>query len=469
MNRGNLSRRGFLQRSLAGLTAAGLPAWAAREAVAAADEAKAAAAKASNDVIIMGAIGIGGPPRRGRDIYNEAKTAGKAGAHYVAACDVDSDHLQFAIEKVMAPRGDTGVKGYKDFRELLDRKDIQAVTIAVPDHWHALVAIEALKRGKDVYCEKPLTLTIAEALAVAQVANQTGRVFQTGNQQRSEFGGMFRTAAELARNGRIGKIKRIECCIGDNPTSGELPKAPPPKGLDYEFWLGPAPQADYVDNGKDKRRCHYEFRWWYEYSGGKMTDWGAHHLDIAQWALGKDGSGPVAVEVVRAVQPEPGPNRYNTHPSFDVKFTYDTGTEVHAVNRGQELNLVNAKGEKVRMPGGREGVLMEGEGGQIFVNRSRLLASDAKLLTEPLSSGDVRLERHGLSHMGNFLQCVRTRQKPICHADIGASSVIVCHLGTICLRLNKPLKWDPSAHRFDNEEANAMLSRPYRAPWKLEV
>jgi predicted dehydrogenase len=418
----------------------------------------------------MGAIGIGLGPRRGRDIYNEAKNVKSANARYVAACNVDSTHLQEAIEKVMAPRGDTGVKGYKDFRELLDRKDIQAVTIAVPDHWHALIAIEALKRGKDVYCEKPLTLTIAEAIAVAQVANQTGRVFQTGNQQRSEFGGMFRTAAELVRNGRVGKVKRIECCIGDNPVSGEMPKTAPPTGLDFDFWLGPAAQADYVaDEKHGHRRCHYEFRWWYEYSGGKMTDWGAHHLDIAQWSLGKDGSGPIAVEVVRAQQPEPGPNRYNTHPSFDVKFTYDTGTHVHAVNRGQDLELKDAQGRTVKVPGGREGVLIEGEDGQIFVNRSRLLASDPKLLTEPLKADGIRLERHGLSHMGNFLQCVRTRQKPICHADIGASSVIVCHVGTICLRLNKALKWDPTARRFDSEEANALLSRPYRAPWKLEV
>src|SRR5262249_36813423 len=210
------------------------------------------------------------------------------------------------------------IKTYTDFRELLDRKDINAVTIAVPDHWHALIAIDALRKGKDVYCEKPLTLTIAEGKALVKVAQQTGRVFQVGSQQRSDS--RFRLACELVRNGRIGKVQRVETRIGGNPTSPPLPKVDPPKELDWDFWLGPTPKVDYVElvqGNHTYTRCHYEFRWWYDYSGGKMTDWGAHHNDIAQWGLGTDDGGPVAAEG-EGKEPPREPNRYNCHPTFKV-------------------------------------------------------------------------------------------------------------------------------------------------------
>src|SRR5438094_930750 len=293
MKRGNLSRRGFLQRSLTAMAAAGLPAWYARELLAADDE-KAAKTKAiaANDKIIMGAIGIGSPQSRGTAIMGDARR--QKGVEYVAVCDVDGRHLERGA-KMIGP----DCAKFKDFRELLDRKDINAVTIAVPDHWHALIAIDALRKGKDVYCEKPLTLTITEGKAVVKVAQQTGRVFQVGSQQRSDR--RFRLACELVHNGRLGKIKTVETRIGANPTCQPIPVAEIPKELDWNFWLGPAPKADYVERRDSESRvvnCRhpYEFRWFYEYSGGKMTDWGAHHNDIAQWGLGMDGNGPVAIE-----------------------------------------------------------------------------------------------------------------------------------------------------------------------------
>jgi len=450
MNRGNLSRRGFLQRSTTALAASGLPLWYARQTVAAVEELAADETKA-DDALIMGAIGIGSPQSRGRQIYFDAKGSNK-NCHYVAACNVDARHLAVA-QQDMEKRGDKNVKGYHDFRELNDDKNIAAVTIATPDQWHTLVAIDAMKKGKDIYCEKPLTLTIEEALAMVKVCRATNRVFQTGSQQRSD--NRFRMACELVRNGRIGKVKRVEARIGGNPTGGPFPVVPVPEGFDYDMWLGPCQKAEYVE-----KRCHYEFRWWYEYSGGKMTDWGAHHIDISQWGLGRDGSGPVTVEVVSATKPSDKPNSYNTHPQFHVLHTYDDGVQLHV----SDNTLPDTVGDR-----DGNGILFVGDDNKwIFVNRGKITASDPKLLSEPLPSGATKLEVSP-NHMGNFMSCLKSRKRPICDVEIGASSVIVCHIGSIALRLNKKLNWDPKAHRFKEEEANAMLSRPMRAPWKLEV
>ncbi len=441
MNRGNLSRRGFLQRSLAALAATGMPAWYARE-VLAADEASAAAKKpAANDRIVMGAIGIGSPQSRGLAIYGDAKR--HKGVEYAAACDVDGRHLKRALG-IMKKDG-FAATGYKDFRELLDRKDINAVTIATPDHWHALIAIEAMRKGKDVYCEKPLALTVEEGKALVKVARETNRVFQVGSQQRSD--GRFRMACELVRNGRIGKVVRVETRIGENPRGGPFPVVQPPKELDWDFWLGPTPNVAYVE-----RRCHYEFRWWYEYSGGKMTDWGAHHNDIAQWGLGMDGSGPNAVEAQGVVSPDPPPNSYNCHPHFMVVYAYPDNTHL------------------VCTSGGQNGIKFIGEEGHwIFVSRGKIDASDRKLLEEPLPSNAKRLQVSN-DHMGNFLDCLKTRQKPICDVEIGHRSVTVCHIGVIALRSGKKLRWDPAKEAFlDDADANKWLHRDMRAPWKLEV
>jgi len=259
LDRGNLSRRGFLQGSLGALTAAGLPIWFAKELIAAEEKQSVAnRAVGANDRMVMGAIGIGSPSSRGRAIYGEAKK--DKSVTYVAACDVDARHLKNAVE-MMKKDGFTDAVGYSDYRKLLDDKNINAVTIATPDHWHALVAVEALKRGKDIYCEKPLTLTIAEAQALVKVAKETGRTVQTGSQQRTEMNGMFRLAAELVRAGRLGKIKTIECRIGSNPISGPIPKADVPDGLDWNFWLGPTAKVDYLYKDSNLTNCHSQSRW----------------------------------------------------------------------------------------------------------------------------------------------------------------------------------------------------------------
>ena len=467
MNNWNLSRRGFLQRSLGTLAVAGLPTWYARQLLAAQDEG-AGKKSSANDRLVMGIVGIGSPQSRSLQVVNESGPSVKAGQlTFTLGCDVDESHRKRATETMRKCEFKEFEAKTKDFRELVNDKSLDCVLVATPDHWHAQVAIEALKAGKDVYCEKPLTLTVAEALAVQKAVKDTGRILQTGSQQRTDFRGLFRLAVELVRAGRLGKIKSIESRLNGNPTSGPLPDTPVPEGLDWDLWLGPTPKVPY--RKKDKQsNCHYEFRWWYDYSGGKMTDWGAHHNDVAQWALGMDGSGPISVEST-AAQPSKDPNSYNCHPTFAVTYGYASGAKVICKSK-------------------ENGVLLEGEDGKwIFVHRGGIVASDeegiekptsskgvktsgkSKILTEPLGKDAVRLYE-STNHMRNWLSCIKTRKPTTCTAEIGHRSVTVCHLGSINMRLGgKKMGWDPVAEKFDDEAANKMMSRPMRGEWKLEA
>ncbi len=438
----HLSRRGFLDRAMAGLTiGAGLPAWYARTALAEAQEAGARARRkiGPNEQIVMAAIGVGG-----QGSYIMKKAMAHPGVRFVAVCDVDADRREKAAAAVKdKQKGDCAT--YADFRELLARGDIDAVTIGTVDHWHALTSIAAMKAGCDVYCEKPLALTIAEGQAMVQAARKYDRIFQVGSMQRSDP--RYRLACELVRNGRIGKVHTVEARIGENPIGGPFKEVAVPNGLDWDFWKGPTADIPYV-----KERCHYNFRWWYEYSGGKMTDWGAHHNDIAQWGLGTDATGPVEVTAV-GKEPSKKAESYNCHPHFAVTYRYADGVRLVTTSEGENGNRFH------------------GDRGWIFVNRRRIEASDSRLIEEPLSKDADRLYASN-DHMGNFLDGVRTRRRPICDVEIGHRSASVCHIGVIAMRTGLPLLWDPKAERFHGshaDAANAMISREMRAPWKLEV
>jgi len=479
MNRGNLSRRGFLTKSLGALTAAGLPVWFAEELLVDAQEKDTKTAKVGpNDRIVMAAIGTGtsrttrpnAPVRGERGVHIMQNAMNENGVQMVAVCDVDRPNAEFGQTTVRnAPRGGSrDCTIFSDFRRLLENRDINAVTIGTPDHWHALIAIAAMRAGKDVYCEKPMTLTIEESKLVARVARETRKVFQVGTQQRTEYGGRFRLAAELVRNGRIGRVNRVTTLIGANPVGGPFQVRPVFEGLDWNFWLGPTPQVEFVP-----QRCHYEFRWWYDYSGGKMTDWGAHHNDIAQWALGMDESGPISIRGTGEA-PANQAQSYNCHPTFEVTYTYGNGREGAAgttlvCRSGPAANWPIREGANVA----GNGILFEGEDNKwIWVSRSSIQASDRALLNEELPAGATRLPR-ATNHMANFLSCVRSREQPICHAGIGHRSVSVCHLGVIGTRFfpNTTLRWDPREERFVGDNAmaaNGHLGRAVRAPWRLE-
>jgi predicted dehydrogenase len=330
-----------------------------------------------------------------------------------------------------------------DYRRLLDRKDIDAVVICTPDHWHALTTIHACQAGKDVYCEKPLSLTIAEGRKMVEAARGHQRVVQTGSQQRSAP--EFRRACELVRNGGLGKVHTILVGLPKcNHAGAPKPDSDPPSGLDYDFWLGPAPQRPYNES-----RVHYYFRFFWDYSGGQMTNFGAHHLDIAQWALGMDDSGPVATEGTGAFHPQ---NWHEVSEKCRVTHTYADGTKVIVGQQEGEIPV---------------GVTFLGDQGKLFVNRGKLIAEPKELLEQELGANAVRLEESP-NHHANFLECVKSRARPICDVEIGHRSATVCHLGNIAIRLGRKLAWDPSREEFvGDDEVNTWLSRPYRAPWSL--
>jgi predicted dehydrogenase len=382
--------------------------------------------------------------------YQGTVVAEKAKAHgdIVAICDVDVN----VREQARAGFGSTPAI-YEDYRELLARKDIDVVTIGTPDHWHAKMLIDACRAGKDVYCEKPLTLTVDEGKQIREVVRQTGRVVQVGSWQRSDH--QFRQAVEMVRQGRIGRLQRVDVVLGKNEVGGPFAVDQPPPNLNWELWQGQTPSVPYIHE-----RCHYTFRWWYEYSGGQMTDWGAHHIDIAQWGIGEF---PAEIDA-KAKMPEVT-NGYNVAVDFQATYRYPTGVVMTVSDTG------------------RNGIMFTGEEGRIFVNRGTLSGKPVEdLASNPLPRESFKLydfdnldrpPRSGkldsiVNHMGNFFDCIATREQPISDIESQHRSVTTCHLGNIAMWVGRTLKWDSQAERFVSDaDADAHLSRPQRHGYEI--
>lgn len=437
----SISRRSFLRRCTITAAVSGLPVWfLERELYADAGQPRP---PAPNDRPGIGLIGCGGMGR------GDADNASRFG-NIVAVCDVDQGHLDQAVKQFT--KGGKAPAAYPDFRKLLARPDIQVVVNATPDHWHTLVSLAASRAGKDIYAEKPLTLTIDEGQRLVKAVRQNKTVLQTGSQQRSMA--RFRLACELVRNGRIGQLKEVVVWLPAGLREGPFSEAAVPEGLNWDFWLGQAPKVPYMP-----QRCHTTFRYWYDYSGGTMTDWGAHHNDIALWAIGQPG--PVAAEGQALAQPIPG--GYTAFSEYEVKFTY-AGGPIHTV---RSTTADSIYGSVLDRAGHRNGVRFEGSAGWIWVSREEIQASDKALIETPLPEGAKRLYSSD-DHMGNFFECVRSRKLPVADVETGHRGASICHLGALSLRLGCKLEWDPAAEQFigsNAKQANGYLAREMRKPY----
>lgn len=436
-----LTRRQFLKSTTA---AAGALIWPAivPSAVLGADS--------PSNRITIGCIGVG---RMGLGDLKEIM--GFTQAQVVAVCDVDAKRAKFAqqlVDKHYSRQNSGGnYKGcamYKDFRQLIARDDIDAVQVVTPDHWHALPAIAAAMAGKDIFVQKPLTLTIKEGRILSDTVRRYGRILQVGSQQRSDS--RFRFACELVRNGRIGKLHTVKVGLPIDPATAPQPVMPVPQGLDYNFWLGPAPWAEYTEKRVHPQNGYGRPGWLRicDYGSGMITGWGSHHNDIAQWAMGTEYSGPLEIKA-QAEFPEDG--LWDVHGPFRIEYTYANG-----------VKLICADHKK-----NKQGILFEGTQGWVYVRRGHLDAQPKSLLNSIIEPNEIHLYKSN-NHKENFLHCIKSRKETVAPVEVGHRSCTLCLLGAIAMRVGRKLKWDPLKEQFNNDDqANRMLSRPMRSPWRL--
>jgi len=366
-------------------------------------------------------------------------------AQAVAVCDVDPVNLHKARDLVNARYDNTDCMTTQDFREILARADIDAVMISTPDHWHVPISIAAARAGKDVECEKP-TLTVEEGRRLVQTMQRYGRVFQWSTEDRSVD--VYHRMCELVRNGRIGKVTRVEVGLPSGGATGNPPVSPVPEGLDWDFWLGPAPWRPFTKYGGNAP--HWDWRWIMDYSGGQLTDWAGHHIDIAHWGLGLEDTGPVEIEG-EGVFPKDGIYDVPTEYKFTCKYA-----------NGVEMIVASDR----LVPKGM-GAVWYGDKGWIHVDRGRQATNPPELWNEKIGPGEMRLYE-SRDHQQNFLDCVKTRKKTITPIEVAYRSISVGHLGEIAMLLGRKIHWDPDKQVFVNDDAaNRMLSRPMRAPWHL--
>ncbi len=439
MARRHVTRRSFLRMTAAGLV--GSP----RLVQALAPARKVLGA---NDRLVTGCIGVGGQGTYLMNLARETKPIAVA-----AVCDVDRGHAEKAAKAL------GGVDTCSDYRRILDRKDIDAVIIAVPDHWHALVAVGACRAGKHVYCEKPLAYSIAEGRAIVNAVRETGVVFQTGTHHRTDV--EVREACELIRSGRIGKVTKVDLWMWANPCEPPTPNTEPPPELNWDMWLGPAPRVPY-----HPKRCHFNFRWWRDYAGAYMTDWGCHMVNLITWGFDADGAVPVSVEGREG--PFDKPNLFDCpawqrvrwifrNPDFELTWTQPTP-------KGEK------EGHGMRFHG-TDGVLtiafgkLQGHDKQYRIERNGKVVTDVPKVGD--RTGDVKLPQIK-TNMANWVDAIRGEAKLLNPVEVGHHDAMICHLGNIAARLGRTLKWDAAKERFlGDAQADAFVGREYRAPWKL--
>lgn len=434
-NKDRLARREFLRRS----AAASMMAAVAAPCVAPGSALGKDGAVPPSEKITVGMIGTGSHGVH----WNLRAYLEQPDAKVLAVCDVDANHMAEAQKKVNEKYGNTDCAAVKDFRDILARRDIDAVMISTPDHWHVLMSVMAVRAGKDVQCEKP-TLTIDEGKYLVRVVREHKKVFQTSTEDRSVP--VYHRMAELVRNGRIGKLQRIEVILPKQPVHPGNPEPQPvPPELDYEMWLGPAPFAPYT-----KDRCHINFRWIWDYSGGIICDWGTHLFDTAQWANDTERTGPVEIEG-KGTHWEGG--LFNTVKDYDVTFRYANGVTMTCTPGNPSIKFIGTDG-------------WVGNRGW----RGRLEASSEEILKSVIGPNELHLYTNAGGEHRDFLDCVKSRKDPYFPVDIGHRVSTVCHLANIAVKLGRKLKWDPQAEVFPgDDEANRFLSRPMREPWKLDA
>jgi predicted dehydrogenase len=437
-----ITRRKFLKHLTA--TSAGLVgAFGFPEIVRASALGRSGAVAPSNRIVMAG-VGFGM-----MGIPNMKAFLGMEDVQWVAVCDLDKNHLAEAKSIVDQNYGNSDCAAYSNFRDLLGRRDVDAISIAVPDHWHALLSIASARAGWDVYGEKPFSHDLCEGRAMCDAVKRSGRIWQTGSWQRSVE--KFRPACELVRNGRIGRVLRIEVGLPEGHydfarTFGQEAITPPPSELDYDRWVGPAPYVPYC-----KARVHMNWRWNMDFGGGQLMDWIGHHGDIAHWGMGWDLTGPVAVEG-RGEFPTSG--IYNSALRYRVTATYADGTP-----------MIIAGGH----PDIRSGTKWIGEYGWVYVDRGRFETYPEDLVNEVIGPNEIRLYK-STDHYRNFLDCVKNRVLTIAPAEVAHRSASVGHLSVIAIELGRKIRWDPATETIiDDPEAERLLSRAYRKPWVLSM
>jgi predicted dehydrogenase len=396
---------------------------------------------AASNRLVIGCIGVGS-----QGIGNMRGFLDKDEVQIVAVCDVDRDHLERAKQAVDTVYGNSDCRTYTDFRELITREDLDVVSLALPDQWHAIPAIMAASAGLDIFGEKPLARSIRESRAICNAVHRYGRIWQTGSWQRSVR--HFHHACELVRNGRIGKVWFVEVGLPSGNTTGVKQPQPVPEQLDWDFWLGPAPWREYCEFGGN--RCHWDWRWIMDYSGGQLTDWAGHHIDIAHWGLDFDKTGPYEIS---------GKGTYPAEGLWDAPTDYRFSCKYDG-----DVTVVVGSTSKI----GFMGTKWHGDDGWIHVNRSGLWASEPSWLKyEEIGPGDKRLYRSD-DHIQNFLDCVKTRRETITPVETACRSVSVGHLGEIAMLTGRTIRWDPASETIlDDPGAAALLGRSYRKPWIL--